>query len=195
MTQKESVKDRIVRVAWELFEEKGYENTTIDDILKKAETSKGSFYYYFESKESLIRTLSTLLDQEYSKLRDEMDPDMNSYDKLIYMNYKIHSMIESKINMDLLASLYSTQLVNKSASSLLDQNRVYYQLLNAIIEEGQKRGQLTQSKTVREIAKYYAMCERAMITEWCLCKGAYSLGEYSKEYMPMMLQGFKKDSQ
>ena len=51
-----------------LFIERGYENTSLEDISEKANVSKGTFYYHFESKEdlvvhlrrSLVKTLSIM---------------------------------------------------------------------------------------------------------------------------------------
>lgn len=191
MEERLSTKDRIVEAAWILFHEKGYENTTIDDILAASKTSKGSFYYYFDRKDALLDTLATIFDHEYGKLEKSMEPDWNSFDKLLFMNYEMHVFIEKNIELDLLASLYSTQLQSKGNSNLLDQNRMYYKLVTGIVEEGQKRGQITSEKSVREITKYYTLCERALVSDWCLHKGSYSLAEYSKEYLPLMMQSLK----
>jgi len=120
-----------------------------------------------------------------------MDPNMNNFVKLLYLNYEMHAMMEKRISYELVASLYSTQLITKSESSLLDQNRTYYKLIGRIIEDGQKKGQITRDKAGSAITKYYAMCERALVTEWCLSKGGYSLAAYSKEYMPVMMEKFK----
>ena len=49
MVKKESTKNKIARIAWKLFHEKGYENTTIDEIISESGTSKGSFYHYYLS--------------------------------------------------------------------------------------------------------------------------------------------------
>ena len=141
MAAKQNVKRRIVDAAWELFYEKGYDDTTVDDIIRLSETSKGSFYYYFSSKDSLLDTLSTILDENYAKLEDELDPEMNSFDKLMYLNYRSHSFMEKKIDVALLSSLYSTQLIAKGDRNLLDQNRTYYKLISRIIEEGHVRNQ------------------------------------------------------
>lgn len=189
--EKKSVKSRIVSAAWQLFYEKGYNGTTVDDIIELSGTSKGSFYYYFNTKDELLDTLSLILDEYYEELESKMDPEMNSFYKLLYLNYEMHRMIEEKINMDLLASLYSTQLVSERQSHLLDQNRNYYKLITRIVEEGQKRGQIRDDIAVSEVTRYYAMCERALISDWCLNKGSYSLGEYSKECMPSMMEHFK----
>ena len=80
-----SVKGRIVAAAWQLFYEKGYNGTTVDDIIDLSGTSKGSFYYYFNTKDELLNTLSMILDDNYEILKEKMDPDMNSYDKLLYL--------------------------------------------------------------------------------------------------------------
>ena len=105
---------------------------------------KASFYYYFSSKDSLLDTLSTILDENYAKLEDELDPEMNSFDKLMYLNYRSHSFMEQKIDVALLSSLYSTQLIAKGDRNLLDQNRTYYKLISRIIEEGHVRNQIQQ---------------------------------------------------
>lgn len=189
--KKRDVKSRIVSAAWQLFYEKGYNGTTVDDIIALSGTSKGSFYYYFSTKDELLNSLSMILDDYYEELEETMDPEMNSYEKLLYINYEMHSMMEEKISMDLLASLYSTQLVTAGNNSLLNQNRKYYQLITKIVEEGQKRGEIRNDMPVSSIIKYYSMCERALVSDWCMNKGAYSLGEYSRICMPMMMEYFK----
>lgn len=191
MEQKKSAKSRIVTAAWQLFYEKGYNGTTVDDIIELSNTSKGSFYYYFSTKDELLNTLSVILDEFYDELDAKMNPDTNSFVKLLHMNYEAHKMMEEKISIDLIASLYSTQLVAQGQRHLLDQNRKYYKLVNRIIEEGQKRKQIRDDMSVTDISRYYSMCERALVSDWCLNRGEYSLAEYSKECMPMMLEHFK----
>ena len=160
-TEKKGVKSRIVSAAWQLFYEKGYNGTTVDDIIELSATSKGSFYYYFSTKDELLDTLAMILDDYYEELEVKMDPEMNSFSKLLYLNYEVHTMMEEKISMDLLASLYSTQLVSEKESHLLDQNRNYYRLVNRIVEDGQRRGEIRTDVPASEVTRYDTMCERA----------------------------------
>ena len=190
-TAPKGVKNKIGSAAWQLFHDKGYNHTTVDDIIELSGTSKGSFYYYFNTKDELLNTLSVILDDYYEELEGKMNPGMNSFVKLLFLNVEVHSMMEEKISIDLLASLYSTQLVTQGNSYLLDQNRKYYRLIHKIVEEGQKRGQIRDDKPIGEIVKYYSMCERALISDWCMNKGSYSLAQYSRECMPIMLEYFK----
>ena len=191
MASKQNVKRRIVDAAWELFYEKGYDDTTVDDIIRLSDTSKGSVYYYFSGKDALLDTLSTILDEYYANLEEELDENMNSFDKLMFLNYKSHLFMETKIDVTLLASLYSTQLIAKGERNLLDQNRTYYRLISRIVEEGHVRNQISREKSIQEITKYYSLCERALVSDWCLNRGSYSLAEYSKEYMPILMEHFR----
>ena len=59
-----NTRSRIVSAAWELFYENGYDSTTVDDIVDRSETSKGSFYHYFASKDALLSSLSTVFDEK-----------------------------------------------------------------------------------------------------------------------------------
>ena len=50
-------KNKLVAAAMELFNEKGYEQTTVQDICKRAGLSVGVFYHYFPSKSDVLQTV------------------------------------------------------------------------------------------------------------------------------------------
>ena len=186
-----NTKGKIINAAWDLFYEQGYEYTTVEEIIEKSGTSKGSFYHYFEGKDALLGSLSYIFDEEYEKLQEQIDESMHSFDALMFLNTRLFSVIEERIDIDLLTRLYSTQLVTKGEKHLLDNKRLYYKLLRKIVSEGQKKGELTEEMSVKEIVKLYAMCERSLLYDWCLCNGDYSLKSYSKAIMPMLLAKVK----
>ena len=182
-----NTKGKIITAAWDLFYEQGYDYTTVEEIIEKSGTSKGSFYHYFEGKDALLGSLSYIFDEEYAKLQETLPDDMTSFEKLLYLNKELFSVIEGRIDIDLLTRLYSTQLITKGEKHLLDNKRLYYKLLRKIVSDGQKSGELTNDMTANEIVKFYAICERALIYDWCLCNGEYSLSSYAKTTMPMFL--------
>ncbi|MDO4521761.1 MAG: TetR/AcrR family transcriptional regulator [Eubacteriales bacterium] len=186
-----NTRGKIIAAAWKLFYEQGYEDTTVDEIIAEARTSKGSFYHYFKGKDALLSTLSNLFDEKYEELMDEIDPAMSSYEKLLYLNNELFSMIENSIAIDLLARLLSTQLVTRGEKSLLDRSRLYYRLLNKIILEGQELGELRKDLSVGEIVKAYAICERSFLYDWCISGGEYSLRTYSQKMLPIFLADFR----
>lgn len=186
MDKQKPMKERIVTAAWELFHQKGYNETTIDDILAAAKISKGSFYHYFTGKDTLLNSIYLIFDAKYEELIQEMDPDMNSFDKLIYLCVSLHQMIEKQIPLDLLAYLYSSQIIPKEERPLLDHNRYYYKIIDQIVDEGQRRGQIRSDMRFYEISKFYSLCERSILYDWCICKGNYALGEYTEKFLPML---------
>nr|WP_325300564.1 helix-turn-helix domain-containing protein [uncultured Dysosmobacter sp.] len=186
-----NTKGRIISAAWKLFYEQGYEDTTVEDIVFESETSKGSFYHYFDGKDALLGTLANVFDEKYEELRTVMDPSLNAMEKLIYLNHELFAMIDGGVSMDLLARLLSTQLLARGEKHLLDRNRTYFKLLRQIISEGQKAGQLRTDKSVNEILKVYALWERALLYDWCLSNGEYSLVAYTDSVTPMFLESYR----
>ncbi len=185
-------RERIIDAAWKLFREKGFAETTINDILKEAQISKGTFYYYFRSKDDLLDTLSEILDREYERLDHNEPEGMNCFDKLMWLNYEVHSYMEKNIDYRLLSYLYSAQIIKEDFSSLLNRNRYYYKYIERLMYEGQQSGELTDEMTVSEMISYFSMGERALVTEWCMNNGRFKFGEYSKRMFPVMMQGLKK---
>ena len=176
-----TTKKKIVSAAWKLFYEQGYDNTTVDDIVEESGTSKGSFYHYFEGKDALLSSPS-------------VDPEMNSVDKLLYLNRELFGVIENTVSLELLARLFSSQLITKGERHLLDSSRIYYKVLRQIISEGQQRGQIRDDVTANEISKLYAVCERGLMYDWCICGGNYSLKNYAASVMPMLLASIRKNN-
>ncbi len=186
-----NTKGRIIAAAWKLFYEQGYEETTVEDIVFESETSKGSFYHYFKGKDELMGTLATVFDEKYEELMEVMDPTLDAMEKLIYLNHELFAMIDGGVSIDLLSRLLSTQLLARGEKHLLDRNRTYFKLLRQIIAQGQRTGELRGDRTVNEIVKAYALWERALLYDWCLCGGEYSLVAYTDSVTPMFLESYR----
>jgi AcrR family transcriptional regulator len=66
-----TTRDRIVEAARWLFHRHGYANTSLADILRKAEANSGSLYYFFRSKEDLLHAvLDWYLEHLYPEVMD-----------------------------------------------------------------------------------------------------------------------------
>lgn len=84
-------KDRDVRLkeildcAETLFASKGYDKTSVNDILKAVDIGKGTFYYYFESKESLMYAVIKHVLARYCESLDVIlkDNTLNALEKFI----------------------------------------------------------------------------------------------------------------
>ena len=78
-------KNEILDAARDLFFSKGYENTTVNDILKQVGIAKGTFYYYFESKERVMEAIITRSTQSLNDYASGIadDPSLSVPEKLM----------------------------------------------------------------------------------------------------------------
>jgi len=91
-TEQKLHKDLIIRASAQIFAEKGYEKTTLDEVAQRAEFSKGSLYNYFENKEDLFLTT---LEEGIIKLIEEMKKVEEGNIKVVD---KIKSVLEIMIS-------------------------------------------------------------------------------------------------
>ena len=190
--KRRSTKSRIIKAAWNLFYKNGYDNTTVEEIIAASKTSKGTFYHYFKGKEALLNSLSDLFDQKYEELAATVDPDMCPYDKLLFLNHELFHMIETSVDIHLLAFLYSSQLTTKDKKSLSDNKRFYFRWVSEIINDALESGDFSNTSTTEELMNIYAMYERALLYDWALFKGKFSLTKHSDRLLPHVLDMFVK---
>jgi AcrR family transcriptional regulator len=56
--KKQETRQRLLECAWHLFQERGYDDTTVEDITEAVDVAKGTFFNYFETKEALLDELA-----------------------------------------------------------------------------------------------------------------------------------------
>ncbi len=190
-----NTKAKIVSAAWKLFYEQGYEETTVEEIIEESHTSRGSFYHYFDGKDALLSSLSFLFDEEYENLSEEIGEDDDPFETLIFLNRRLFQMVENRVSLELMSRLYSTQLVTKGYRHLQDRDRYYFKILRSTARKGQEQGRFRGDWTVNDIVKLYALAERALIYDWCLCNGDYSLSDYAAKVFPAMISQILKEAE
>ena len=79
---REQSKEKILSAALELFAERGFHNTTIQQIAKKAEVAKGLIYRYFDSKEDLLEGILYQAFKEGDDFQEEANKLENPVDRL-----------------------------------------------------------------------------------------------------------------
>jgi AcrR family transcriptional regulator len=86
-------KTKILKIAIKMFKNSSYDDVTINDICKKSDISKHTFYYYFKSKEDLIRESVTNFKDLESIMFKEIALLNNPLDKYLLFSTKRASML------------------------------------------------------------------------------------------------------
>jgi len=131
----------IVEAALEVFRDKGYSNTRMADIARRAGVSYGLVYHYFASKEVLFDVIvEGWWGQLYQMLKDEGVSDTECREKLENI---IKFFIDTYAEEPNLVSIFITEVSRSSVyhtAGGLAKFRTFFSLTEEIMREGQKKG-------------------------------------------------------
>jgi len=92
----EATRRRIIDSAVDLFDELGYGETGLADVLQRARVSKGAFYYHFDSKEAVA---SAIIDEHRCRIsaaiRNRSDPSEPALESMIVATFTSAAMLEA----------------------------------------------------------------------------------------------------
>lgn len=82
--KKNERKQELLKIAYNMFLTKGYDNTSIDDIINEAQIAKGTYYYYFESKEqTLEEVINMMINEEVESAKGILNMPISIPEKLV----------------------------------------------------------------------------------------------------------------
>lgn len=190
--QGKETKKKLLDCAKKLFEERGYSNVTVDDIIKESGSSKGGFYTHFKTKELLLIDIFPLVDDVYTDFISRENLPENSIDKISLFLQYVFEFIEKRVGLEFISVIYSAQIKDLSAERIaIDTERKYYNILSILIEEGKKKNEIVSDMTVDEIKSVFTTCIRGAIYDWCLYKGDFSLSDYGNKILNILLNRIK----
>ncbi|VEJ35967.1 HTH-type transcriptional repressor KstR2 [Aedoeadaptatus ivorii] len=128
-------KSEILDMARAMFISIGYEDTSINDLIKKLGIAKGTFYHYFKSKEELLNQVINEVNKEIVKNISEVASSDRSPDEKLFMaisalKVENHNMITNHMHKPENALLHQ-----KTLNGILKDVTPYFE---KIIEEGNR---------------------------------------------------------
>ena len=164
--------DYLLEKGMELLWEKGYNATSVNDIVVAAGVPKGSFYFYFDSKEDfVVKALDKYFIEFVSPAFDLLD------DKSIAPRERILAFYEYRMNMlkeqmhckrGCMACNLGNEMAEHSEEirkKIADrEHSVYHKLIDAI-QEAQNSGEISDSLNATDLATFMEDAGKgAMIT-------------------------------
>ncbi len=84
MRKGERRKQELLEIAYRMFVSRGYENTSVDEIIAEAGIAKGTYYYYFESKEqTLEEVIGMMIEKETEAAAAVLESDIPVPQKIV----------------------------------------------------------------------------------------------------------------
>lgn len=82
--KKNERKQELLKIAYNMFLSKGYDNTSIDDIINEAQIAKGTYYYYFESKKATLEeVINMMINEEIESAKAFLNMPISIPEKLV----------------------------------------------------------------------------------------------------------------
>lgn len=117
---REKSREKILAAALKLFAEKGYETTSMDDVVKRAKVSKGSAYHYFVSKEALLHAVVVNGLSAFGSLMERVETARTPKEKLAALINVSFELIEEDTQLwKLYFSLLTQTTLPRSVKKIL----------------------------------------------------------------------------
>jgi TetR/AcrR family transcriptional regulator, fatty acid metabolism regulator protein len=178
--QAQKTKRKIYNSAIDLFNRHGFDNTTIEDISRKAGVSVGAFYHYYPSKSDIYHELFHKLDEYCETTVTPKLTEDDFYDNII-LYFKHYAAYNSARGTDAVKQLFNTLNV-----LFLDKSRYMFKLLHDIIKKGEEKNQLTGEMTSDEIHEFLMVVARGVVYDWLVHDGDYDLETRMVSYITEM---------
>lgn len=138
MKKGEHRKQELLKIAYRMFITRGYENTSVDDIIAQAGIAKGTYYYYFKSKEqTLEEVIGMMIDMEAEKAEQIIEEEMPVPQKIIAVISSIRPSADELPIEDALMRPENIIMHNKIRKRLID---TVVPILEKVVEEGVSEG-------------------------------------------------------
>ncbi len=177
----------ILKAAAKLFSEKGYHDATIEEIARELKYTKGSIYYYINSKQDLLfqchELAMNMLLENINKIKESgLPPDLMLKEVI---KGHIETLI-SEFNL-VIVTLGSEYELDKNYLSIIIKKRdAYEDIIAGIIKDGIKQGIFREVPVKVVINLIMGACN--WIGRWFRPEGPMSMQEIAQFFADYLVQ-------
>jgi AcrR family transcriptional regulator len=181
-------RERLFRAALRLFAEKGFAETTVEDITNAADVGKGTFFNYFPSKEHILIGFS---DMQLSKLQSTVDQmrDRPEPMRSFFRSMTLRMTEDPAKSPDVVRAILQANLSSSSVRSVMQERSARAEgLLTKLVQIGQERGEFRRDVPALELAQVFRQTIFGTLLMWSL-HGDTSLADRIERAMEILWMG------
>lgn len=191
MTKSERTRLKIMASAAKVFNEKGFDSASIQDIANDAGIAKGTIYYYVDKKEDI---LLSLLKYGKTRLFGKVEKDLGRFatasDKI---DFVIRNHLKIMKTVGPIIPFFAQSMVapdSRSRDMMSGFREEYLDLLESIIKEGIQSGEFRQVDTKRTAVAILALVVGQML-QYKLFHGKINAKVMSDTALDIALNGLR----
>jgi AcrR family transcriptional regulator len=165
-------RERIYRAALRIFAERGYLETTVENITEAADVGKGTFFNYFPTKEHVLATFG---EERVAAIAQALEIAKTGKEPVLPIIRELATSLagQSGENPALLRAIYAAHAscapVRAELKKRMERGRL---LLTEIFELAQKRGEVRRDLSASELARLMQLVFQGVTLSWSMNPGA-----------------------
>jgi AcrR family transcriptional regulator len=184
----------LVESAIDLFYQRGYDATSVREIVESAGLTKGAFYHYLESKDHLLQLIhDQYFDRQLARLEELSQSDLTAREQL---DAVIHDIVQGLETNDKTMSVFMRErraLSPEGFERLRAKRNTYQRRLVAVVEEGMANGEFRQAGDAKIITfGIIGMC--AWGQEWFTPGESATVEQIAEWYSTLIMRGLVSDN-
>jgi TetR/AcrR family transcriptional regulator, cholesterol catabolism regulator len=195
--KKDLTRQQMLMAASDLFVERGYDSTSVEDIAERANVSKGTFYNHFETKEALVielrrSMLAGTVDQAFALLAQGQQP-ITVLERLLLERAAFTQKEPELAKVFFMQRIQVILFKDEEliASPIVDGKRtlLFRAAIYELVCEGQKRGQIRSDQSPAEITRMITACFLHAQGAWLASDRSTSLVDKVHRWLHALLDG------
>ncbi|SIO89976.1 TetR/AcrR family transcriptional regulator [Nocardiopsis sp. JB363] len=190
-TPRGTVPERLLSAATRLFAERGFEGTSVQEVVAAAGVTKGAMYHYFGSKDDLLFEVYARV------LRMQTEHLMAISSRDAPVAERVHAaaadvIVTTVANLDDSTIFFRSmhQLAPEKQRSVRAERRKYHELFRSMIEQGQSEGVFRADVPADLVIDYYFGSVHHLST-WYRHDGALTGSDVGEHFADLLLAGLR----
>jgi TetR/AcrR family transcriptional regulator, fatty acid metabolism regulator protein len=183
---------QIIDAAVIVIAENGYHQAQVSKIAKEAGVADGTIYLYFKNKEDiLISVFREKMAIFITNLQEVLDKDLDTSERLLKMIANHFRVLHEDRHLAIVTQLELRQSGKKLRLRINEVLKDYLDLLDIILVEGIKNGELSSTLDIRLGRQMVFGTIDETVTSWVMNNQKYDLMKLSPEVHRLLLNGMK----
>ena len=191
VAERGEVRDRLLAAAARLFAERGFDATSVQQVVEAAGVTKGAFYYYFASKDDVLEEIyGRLLALQEERLQSFLDAPGGADVRL--RGAAVDVVLTAFEHLDAFVVFVRSfdRLDAAHQRSLRARRRRYHDRFRGLVEQGQADGTF-RGDVSADVAVHAFLGAAHAIPNWFRPRGPLSLGEVAEQLADLLLLGLR----
>ncbi|TMU51066.1 TetR/AcrR family transcriptional regulator [Flagellimonas algicola] len=177
--------NELLEKGMEVLWSKGYNATSVNDIVQAAGVPKGSFYFYFDSKEDFaVKAITTYFNLNYTPAKEILDDLSKSPKQRLLDFYEFRCSViknELECKMGCLACNLGNEMAEHSEkirSAIAAKEEIIRNEIAAVVLEAQQKGEINSAIDAMDIVAFFEDAGKGAMTTMKEMKSAYPVDNY-----------------